>query len=128
MEWWPPARKQEGLGSWRQKGDGEWKKRREETEKGGGEERGGSDLTPSPSPLHPVVLPALFQPSQATSGVCPPLFPLHPDFPGWLEALCASKTLDIQRDCQDLQAPAAVVRIGRWDPRYEPLSPEKPRQ
>lgn len=51
--------------------------------------------------------------------------------PAWLEAVCASKALNIQRDCQDQQAPSVAGRGGTgWDaePRYEPLRPAKPRQ
>lgn len=58
------------------------KRIKEKGEWGSGAERGGPERAPPP-PYIASALPA--QP--ATSGGCPPLFPLHPDFlRQWLEA------------------------------------------
>lgn len=129
MQMWsgsPQLGSKKGQGSWRQKGDGEWKKRWEEAEKGGGEERGGSDLTSPPSPLHPV-LPALFQPSR------PHLASARPCFRCIQTSLVAGGSVCIQefRYTKGLPGPASTRGSGvYWDvgPRYELLSPEKQRQ
>lgn len=100
---------------------GKERRKEEEGERENGAERGGPERSPSTRRRTASALPA--QP--ATSGGCPPLFPLHPDFlRRWLELRIWGF-----KYTKALPGPARAGGGGEgWGPDHAPLSRAKPRR